>query len=93
MKLHPLPWRFHHGNYGWYHWHNWYHGPKVIVTVAPEAVPVAAPVQAAPVAATPVSAAPCSCLTKQSLPNGGVLFQDICTKESAIATPAEAAAR
>jgi hypothetical protein len=89
---HPLPWRNHHWNYGGYHGYGWHYRPAVVVAGAPEAV-IPAPVQAAPVAATPVSAAPCSCLTKQSLPDGGVLFQDICTKESAIATPAEAAAR
>jgi hypothetical protein len=37
--------------------------------------------------ATP--AAPCNCLTKQYLDDGSVLFQDICTKEAALATPDE----
>jgi hypothetical protein len=40
------------------------------------------------VAGTP-SAEPCNCLTKQYLDDGSVLFRDICTKEAAIATPAE----
>jgi hypothetical protein len=44
----------------------------------------------APVANTAAAPAPqpCNCLTKQYLNDGSVLFQDICTRESAIATPA-----
>jgi hypothetical protein len=45
---------------------------------------VTAPVDTA---ATPT--APCNCLTKQYLDDGSVLFQDICTKEAAMATPDE----
>jgi len=92
---HPLPWRNHHdGHYGWYHGYGWHYRPEVVVAGAPEAV-IPAPVQAAPAAvpAAAPAAAPCSCLTKQNLPNGGVLFQDICTKQSAIVSPEEAAAR
>jgi hypothetical protein len=48
---------------------------------------------AVPQAAPQASAEPCNCLTKQSLPDGSVLFQDICTKESAIAPPKAADAR
>ena len=39
----------------------------------------------APVASVPT--APCNCLTKSYLQDGSVLFKDICTKESALATP------
>ena len=39
----------------------------------------------APVASTPT--APCNCLTKTYLQDGSVQFTDICTKESALATP------
>jgi hypothetical protein len=42
-----------------------------------------------PVASGPVSTGPCTCLTKQYLQDGSVMFKDICTKESALATPAE----
>jgi hypothetical protein len=46
-----------------------------------------------PVAAATVSSAavtqPCNCLTKQYLEDGSVLFNDICTKEAAMATPAD----
>jgi hypothetical protein len=51
------------------------------VTVDP--VPVAAALPAAPV---PVS---CSCLTKEYLPSGAVLFKDVCTKEAAVNPPGD----
>jgi hypothetical protein len=38
---------------------------------------------------TAATTAPCNCLTKQYLDDGSVLFQDICTKEAALATPDE----
>jgi hypothetical protein len=41
----------------------------------------------APVAS--VATGPCNCLTKQYLQDGSVLFKDVCTKESALATPDE----
>jgi hypothetical protein len=60
-------------------------------------VAVSTPVQGAPAyapAAAPQAAAePCNCLTKQSLPDGSALFQDICTKESATASPIAVGAR
>ncbi len=57
--------------------------PVVTATNAPTA-----PVYQAPrpnVATT--TTAPCNCLTKQYLDDGSVLFQDLCTKETALATP------
>jgi hypothetical protein len=39
----------------------------------------------APVATVPTG--PCNCLTKKYLQDGSVLFQDVCTKEAAVATP------
>ena len=33
--------------------------------------------------------APCTCLTKRYLNDGSALFRDVCTKEAAMATPAE----
>jgi hypothetical protein len=59
----------------------------------PVAVAFDAPVDAtvAGIVAQPV-AGDCNCLVKQYLPNGSVLFRDLCTKESAIA-PNGAAAR
>jgi hypothetical protein len=34
---------------------------------------------------------PCTCLTKTYLPNGAVLFRDVCTNESAVNPPQQAA--
>jgi hypothetical protein len=50
---------------------------------------VSAPVNA--VAQQPTE--PCNCLTKQYLKGSSVLFSDTCTKESALATPAQARAQ
>ena len=33
--------------------------------------------------------APCNCLTKRYLDDGSVVFADLCTREQAMATPAE----
>jgi hypothetical protein len=75
--------------YGSGYGHGWGHGrfghPEIIVEGGPVAVgatPVSGLVAAAPKEA---AASPCNCLTKQNLPDGSVLFEDICTKQSAIA--------
>jgi hypothetical protein len=92
------------GDHGWNQWHNRHGGPEIVVEGIPEAtaapapsapVRISAPAQSAPVrvSAPGPQAEPCNCLTKQSLPDGSVLFQDICTKESAIATPQAVGAR
>jgi hypothetical protein len=47
--------------------------------------PVSYPVVTRPVAST------CTCLVKEYLPNGAVLFRDVCTNESAMNPPAQAA--
>jgi len=73
----------HHG-YGW----GYGYGAPVVVEGAP--VAVAAP---APVGAPAAPEAPCNCLTKQSMPDGSVLFQDICTKESWVVAPRTVGAR
>jgi hypothetical protein len=75
-----IGWPGHHHHWppiyiGWHHPH-WGVGVDV-ETTAVDAVETAAP------------AAPCNCLTKQYLPDGSVLFKDLCTKEAALATPAE----
>jgi hypothetical protein len=44
---------------------------------------VSAPVE------TATATAPCTCLTKRYLQDGSVLFNDVCTKEAAMATPDE----
>jgi hypothetical protein len=48
------------------------------------------PVATAPAVVRPVAAS-CTCLRKTYLPNGAVLFQDVCTNESAVNPPAQAA--
>jgi hypothetical protein len=50
------------------------------------------PVAAAAAVVRPVAAS-CTCLRKTYLPNGAVLFQDVCTNESAVNPPAQAAAQ
>jgi hypothetical protein len=87
-----------HGEHGWNHWHYGHGGPVIYVEGPPEATVVAAPVSpvrvSAPAPRYPVrvsapqpDASPGNCLTKQGLPDGSVLFQDICTKESALLPP------
>jgi hypothetical protein len=69
----------------WWHHH---HGPvlieggETIRETIHETAHVSTPVASAPTA-------PCNCLTKSYLQDGSVLFKDICTKESALATPDE----
>jgi hypothetical protein len=82
----------HHDGYGYFDGHGYRYGyyherPEIVVEGAP--VAVAVPAQAAVAAPQAVAQAPCNCLTKQNLPDGSVLFQDICMKESALA-PAQA---
>ncbi len=73
-------WCHHHNCYPW-----WYVGPAYAVDVEP----VTAVVEnvAAPFTAPVQRTDTWSCLTKQCLPNGAVLFTDVCTKEEALATP------
>ena len=44
-------------------------------------------------AVTTAAAAPCTCLTKEYLQDGSVLFKDLCTKEAAILTVEEMRAK
>ena len=75
VKPHPHPWP----PISWCKWHycgpHWVPGGGTVVTE---------PIATTPVAAAPVAAAPCTCLTKTYLRDGSVLFQDVCTRESAI---------
>jgi len=70
-------------------------GPVVIVAPSPvyqAPVPVyqdRRPVVTTTNTSAAVTTAPCNCLTKQYLGDGSVLFQDLCTKETAMATPDE----
>jgi hypothetical protein len=60
-------------------WHR-YHRPWMIEESVPTRV-------STPV--TTVPTAPCTCLTKNYLADGSVLFKDVCTREAATATPDE----
>jgi len=88
-RPHRPIWGHNHWRY-WGHWNRWHpvvYGGAPIGPVA--AAPAASPAAAAPQAPT----GSCNCLTKQELPNGGVLFADICTQQSAIAPPQTVSAR
>jgi hypothetical protein len=76
---HDHDWDHHH------HWMVWWHQPHYGVV---DYTTVNAPIASAPVASASTPA-PCNCLTKQYLQDGSVLFTDLCTKEEAMATPAE----
>jgi hypothetical protein len=92
-----------HGGYYRDRGYFWGYRPEVVVGGVPGPIAVPAPAQAGPVQAVPgqAQAAPahwsvpvaqmgegrCTCLTKQNLPDGSVLFQDTCTRESAMAAP------
>jgi hypothetical protein len=71
----------------WYRWHPVYFRGGAPVATAP--VAAAATSMAAPQAPTGA----CNCLTKQMLPNGAELLQDICTQQSAVAMPQATAAQ
>ena len=73
----------HDHDHDWDHDHHviWWHQPRYGVIYDPPTVISAPAVTQAP--------APCNCLTKQYLQDGSVLFSDLCTKEQAMATPAE----
>jgi hypothetical protein len=65
-------------------WHH-YHRPWMVEYGTPR---VSAAVTTVPTAQT-AQTAPCTCLTKNYLTDGSVMFKDVCTKEAAVATPAE----
>jgi hypothetical protein len=60
----------------------WHHHHRPWLVEESEPMHVSAPV-------TTVPTAPCTCLTKNYLADGSVLFKDVCTKEAAMATPDE----
>lgn len=90
------PWRFHHWGYfpwryyGWQHRYDWY---RWHYRFGFERRPVGLAAIAAPVAAAaPVQAAagPQGCLTEHNMPDGSVVFEDLCKQISAIAPPPSA---
>jgi hypothetical protein len=74
------------------HWVWWrhYHRPYWVYPVVGDTDVdggVAQPVAAAQPA--PVAQGNCNCLTKNYLPDGSLMFKDVCTQEAAVATPDE----
>ena len=84
-----------HGDH-WRYWGHWNRWHPVVYGGAPIGSVAAAPAVATmrgPSAAPQAPTGACNCLTKQELPNGGVLFADICTQQSAVAPPQAMSAR
>jgi hypothetical protein len=77
-------WKHHHHHYWWWfaHHRQYWVSPVVTTTEVPVERVVSVP-------DTQTVAANCNCLTKEYLEDGSVLFKDLCTKEAAMATPAE----
>jgi len=82
------PCGFHHCGPRYGGWWRHYHRPYWVYPVGGAVVAdtAAEPAEAAPVAGNPSD---CNCLTKTYLPDGSVMFRDMCTKEAAVATPDE----
>ncbi len=78
IPIHPIIWPHHHHDW-WVQWHR----PHYVVEPVVATTTVSAPVVVQKTEST------CNCLTKEYLPDGGVLFKDLCTKEEAMATPDE----
>jgi hypothetical protein len=81
------------GHNHWGHWDHYRWHPVNYGGGAPTGPVAAAPAAAMPGQAPQGPTGACNCLTKQNLPNGGVLFQDVCTQQSAIAPPQTMSAR
>jgi hypothetical protein len=60
-----------------------------VVVAGGEVAASATGVDTQPAAAVQAVQPTCTCLTKRYLDDGSVLFQDICSKEAALATPAQ----
>jgi hypothetical protein len=74
-------WVYHHHHHD-RDWRWWYARYRYRVLPVETTNTVVAP-------AVTTAAANCNCLTKEYLPDGSVLFKDLCTKEAAMATPDE----
>jgi hypothetical protein len=75
-----------HDHDSWW-WRHHPRGPWVVEEGYPVDAPTVVTGPAAAVSGPAPVNGPCSCLTKTYLSDGSVQFADVCTKESAIATP------
>ncbi|HEY1806581.1 MAG TPA: hypothetical protein VGG45_19065 [Terracidiphilus sp.] len=82
------PWRFHNWGYGYNRWYWDRYRYRYGFVPHPGAVSFAAP--AAVSAPAQASAGPQNCLTEQKMPDGSVMFADVCKQVSAIAPPPSA---
>src|SRR5262245_65186777 len=71
----------HHHHHCHWHWRRYWVGGTYVTPTYPVSYP----------AAVARPAGSCTCLVKEYLPNGAVLFRDVCTNESAMNPPAQAA--
>ncbi len=89
--------------WSWRRWYGWRERPEIVVESVPGTGAVSSVVRSEPAARVSAAApqmmptetmmSPCTCLTKQTLSDGRVIFADTCTKETAIAPPQEVEAR
>src|SRR5258708_32349886 len=77
-------WKHHHHHQYW-----WWFARSRQYYVTPEVITTEVSTPVVQATTTPVVSASCNCLTKEYLEDGSVLFKDLCTKEAAMATPAE----
>jgi len=93
-KWNYYPWRFHHypwRNYGWEHrYDRWYWERYRYRHQFGFERPFGMPASVASSAAAPSSAGPQACVTEHKMPDGSVVFEDICKQISAVAPPPSA---
>jgi hypothetical protein len=95
------PWRFHHWGFSPWRYSNWgfrytrwyweHRRDRYGYRGRPGEFALAAPAAAAPAMSAPSQAAAGQgCLTEQKMPDGSVMFADVCKQISAITSPADA---
>jgi|SRR5579872_2713527 len=104
-RPHPMwgynPWRFHHWGFSPWRYSNWgfrynrwyweHRRDRYGYRGRPGEFALAAPAAAAPGMSAPSQAAAGQgCLTEQKMPDGSLMFADVCKQISAIASPADA---
>jgi hypothetical protein len=77
-------WKHHHHRHFW-----WWFARQRLYYATPEVTTTEVSAPAVRATSTPAVSANCNCLTKEYLEDGSVVFKDLCTKEAAMATPAE----